>query len=789
MSNPVADLKNISGEPQIGKAIKRLEDPALLTGKGRFVDDFHLPNMLHAAFVRSDEAHAKINGIDKSMAEAVPGVHAVYTLADLPKRFHNMRMHGMPNPHVSQNIMPYVLAKDEVCHVGEPIAIVIADDRYIAEDAAALVMVDYEPLPTAGDCRAARQPGAALAHMNSPNNTAAEMHFGYGDVDAAFKNAAHIVREDLFMHRGLGHSIEGRACLCHYDEFTDHLTVYAASQGPHAHKRAICGLLDWDEERVRVVAYDVGGGFGPKMSFYAETIVASVASIMLKRPVKWIEDRREHFNAATQERDQYWDVEMALDAEGKILGLRIDMTHDKGAFMPHGTILPHISCTTVPGPFIIPAYKIDCHVMLTNKPPVAPVRGAGRPQAVFAMERIMDAAAAKLGLDRAEIRKRNLIPAEAMPYSMGLTFRDGKPLTYDSGNYPQLLKQVMDASDYDGFEKRKAEALKQGRYIGIGIASAIEGTGLGPFEGATVRIGPSGTVTLLTGAAAQGQGHVTTFAQICAEKFGIQPSDVRVVAADTAVIANGTGTFASRQAVNAGSSTHLAAIQVREKVLQIASFILEASPGDIELAGGNAIVKGTDKKISFKDISRAVTGQSGYALPKGIEPGLESTRYFSPEQAAYSSNTHIAEVEVDIETGGVKVTGYWIAHDCGVVINPLVVQGQVQGGLAHGIGNALLEWMHYDPDTCQPLTTTLADYLLPTADMVPKAEISHVVSPSPLNPIGVKGAGEGGTIPAPAAIISAIEHALSPFGVHLTQAPVPPHHLVDHINKGRKKAH
>ena len=780
-----APATNTPYEKLIGRAVKRLEDPALLTGRGRFVDDFHMPGMLQAAFVRSEEAHAKINGIDKSAAEALPGVHAVLTLADLPKRFHTMRMHAMPNPHVTQNIMPYVLAKDEVCHVGEPIAIVIADDRYIAEDAAALVMVDYEPLPTAGDCRAALQPGTALAHMNSTNNVAAKLHFGFGDVDAAFKNAAHVVKENLFMHRGLGHSIEGRAVLAHYDEFTDHLTVYTASQGPHAAKRAIVGLLDWDEERVRVIAPDVGGGFGPKMSFYAEQIVTCLASIHMRRPVKWIEDRREHFNAATQERDQYWDVEMALDADGKILGLRIDMIHDKGAFMPHGTILPHISCTTVPGPFVIPAYKIDCYVVLTNKPPVAPVRGAGRPQAVFAMERIMDAAAAKLGLDRAEIRKRNTIPAEAMPYSMGLIFRDGKPLTYDSGDYPQLLKQVLDASDYAGFAKRQAAALKQGRYIGIGIASAIEGTGLGPFEGATVRIGPSGTVTLLTGAAAQGQGHITTFAQICAEKFGIKPEDVRVVAADTAAIANGTGTFASRQAVNAGSSTHLAALQVREKVLTIASHILEAAPGDIELADGNATVKGTDKKISFRDIARAVTGQSGFALPKGIEPGLEATRYFSPEQAAYASGTHIAEVEVDAETGGVKVTNYWIAHDCGVVINPLVVEGQVQGGLAHGIGNALLEWMHYDPDTCQPLTTTLADYLLPTADAVPKAQVSHVVSPSPLNPIGVKGAGEGGTIPAPAAIISAIEHALSPFGVHLTQAPVPPHHLVELIQKGR----
>jgi carbon-monoxide dehydrogenase large subunit len=771
-------------EKLVGQPMKRLEDPALLRGCGRYVDDFHMPGMLHAAFVRSDEAHAKIRGIDTRAAKQHPGVHAVLTLADLPKRFHDMRMHGMPNPHIKQNIMPYVLAKDEVCHVGEPIAIVIADDRYIAEDAAALVAVDYQPLPAAGDAKQASKKGAPLAHAGAPDNIGAQLHFGYGDIDAAFRTAKHVVKEELFMHRGLGHSIEGRAILAAYDPFTDHMTIYTASQGPHAAKRAIVGMLGWDDERVRVVAPDVGGGFGPKMSFYAEQIGIAIASVELKRPIKWIEDRREHFNAATQERDQYWDCEMALDEDGKILGLRIHMIHDKGAFMPHGTILPHISCTTVPGPYVIPAYKIDCDVVLTNKPPVAPVRGAGRPQAVFAMERMMDAAAARLKMDRAEIRRRNTISAEQMPYAVGLTFRDGKPLTYDSGNYPECLEKVLKLADYDGFAKRQAAALKEGRYIGIGMASVVEGTGLGPFEGATVRIGPSGTVTLITGAAAQGQGHVTTFAQICAEKFGIQPGDVRVITADTGAIANGTGTFASRQAVNAGSSTHLASEIVREKVLLIASHILEAAVGDLELAGGNVTVKGTDKKISFRDISRAVTGQSGFALPAGIEPGLEATRYFSPEQAAYANGTHVAEVEVDIETGGVKVTGYWISHDCGVVINPLVVEGQVQGGLAHGIGNALLEWMHYDPETCQPLTTTLADYLLPTADQVPTAKVTHVVSPSPLNPLGVKGAGEGGTIPVPAAIVSAIEHALSPFRVHLTQAPVPPHHLVALINKG-----
>ncbi len=775
-------------ERLVGQPLARLEDAALLVGRGRFVDDMHLPGMAHAAFVRSDEAHARIRNIDTAAAKELPGVVAVLTLADLPARFHDQRMPAMPNPHVKQNVMPYVLAKDEVCHVGDPIALVVAEDRYIAEDAAALVMVDYEPLPVAHDCRAALAPGAPVAHAGAPDNLAAHLHFAYGDVEGAFARAAHVVTESLFMHRGLGHPIEGRAALAAYDEIDEKLTLYTASQGPHAAMRAIVAMLGWDESRVRVMAPDVGGGFGPKMSFYAEQIATCLAALHTGRPVKWIEDRREHFVSANQERDQYWDMEMALDGDGRILGVRGRMIHDKGAYMAHSTILPHISCTTVPGPYVVPAYAIGCDVVLTNKPPVAPVRGAGRPQAVFAMERLMDAAARATGLDRAEIRRRNTIPAERMPYAVGLTFRDGRPLTYDSGDYPQCLEKALQAADYAGFAARQAEARAAGRYLGIGIASVVEGTGLGPFEGATVRIGPSGKVTLITGAAAQGQGHVTTFAQVCAEQFGLRPEDLRVVTADTGAIANGTGTFGSRQAVNAGSSTHLAAVAVRDKVLKIAAHMLEAAADDLELANGEVFVKGVpDLKVSLSAVARAVTGQSGFALPEGIEPGLEATRYFSPEQAAYANGTHVAEVEVDVETGFVRVTGYWIAHDCGVVINPLVVEGQVQGGLAHGIGNALLEWMHYDSGA-QPQTITLADYLMPTADAVPKAQVSHVVSPSPLNPLGVKGAGEGGTIPAPAAIVSAIEHALEPFGVRLAQAPVPPHHLIAQIRENSVRA-
>ncbi len=767
------------GAKLFGARVKRLEDPALLTGQGRFIDDIHLPGTLHAAFVRSPHPHARIRGIDTNAASSMPGIRAVLTLADMPAVLRRKRLLLLlPHPAITQPVMPLVLADDEVAYVGQAVAVVVADDRYRAEDAAAAVDVDYQPLAAANDARAALADAAPRAHVGSENNVAARFTVDYGDVDAAFAGAEHVVRESILHHRGGGHALEGRGAVARYDPVQDRMTLWTATQAPHQVKRNLVDLLGWDENRIRVIAPDVGGGFGPKAMFYPEEAVIPVAARLLGRPVKWVEDRREHFLCASHERDQYWEVEAAFDDGGRILAVRGTMIHDTGAFVPWGIVSPLISATTVPGPYVVPAYRLETTVVLTNKVQVTPVRGAGRPQAVFAMERLMDAAAGAIGIDAGEIRRRNLIQPDQMPYDVGLTFRDGKPVTYDSGDYPRCQDEALARADYHGFAERQRTARAAGRHIGIGIGNYVEATGLGPFEGATVRIGPSGRITLRSGAAPQGQGHVTTMAQICAEKFGVGVEDIMVELADTEKIANGVGTFASRIAANAGPSVHLAAIEVRDKALKIAAHMLEAAEQDLEIAGGRVTVRGVKElSVTLGEIAGAVAGTPGYALPGGLAPGLEATHYFAPAQAAYCNGTHVAEVEVDAETGGVTILRYVAAHDSGMLINPLIVDGQVQGGVAHGVGNALFELMHYDDDA-NPLSTTLAEYLMPGANDVPDAEKIHIESPTPLNPLGVKGCGEGGTIPAAAALVAAIENALAPFGVHLTDVPATPTRIV-----------
>jgi carbon-monoxide dehydrogenase large subunit len=770
------------GAKLFGARVTRLEDPALLTGRGNFTDDIHIKGALHAVFVRSPYAHARINGIDTDAARAMPGVVGVWTLNDLPPELRGKKLLLLlPNPAITQPLMPTVLAGDEARYVGEPVAVVLADTRARAEDAAALVDVDWDVLPAASDARDALADGAPLAHSGTPNNVAAKFTNTYGDVDAAFAKAAHVVREEILHHRGGGHAMEGRAVLASHDADERRTMVWSATQAPHQVKRNLIGLLGWDENEVDVIAPDVGGGFGPKAMFYVEEAIIPLMARTLNRPVKWTEDRREHFLCASQERDQYWDIEAAFDAGGKLLGVRGTMIHDNGAYIPWGIVSPLIASTTVPGPYVLPSYRLETTVVLTNKVQVTPVRGAGRPQAVFAMERLMDAGARALGLDAAEIRRRNLIPADRMPYDVGLIFRDGKPVTYDSGDYPRCQKEAEDLADYTGFEARRAAARKEGRVIGIGIANYVEGTGLGPFEGATVRIGPSGRIICASGAAPQGQGHRTTMAQICAEKFGVGIEDIEVVLADTTAIAHGVGTFASRIACNAMPSVHLASLDVREKIVKVASHMLEAAEEDIELEGGKVFVRGVPgMSLTLGQVAHAVAGTPGYALPPGLDPGLESTHYFSPAAAAYCNGTHIVEVEVDIETGGVQILRYVTGHDAGTLINPLIVDGQVQGGVAHGVGNALFEALHFDSEA-NPLTTTFADYLIPAAPDVPWAEMVHIESPSPLNPLGVKGAGEGGTIPAAAAIVSAIEDALREYDARFPHVPVTPADIIGAI--------
>jgi aerobic carbon-monoxide dehydrogenase large subunit len=768
------------GAKHLGARVKRLEDPSLLSGRGRFVDDLKVSNALHACFVRSTYAHAKIQSIDGTAALAMPGVYAVITVNDLPEPMRSQPMAMLlPNPAISEVCTQYVLARDEVFYVGQAIAVVVADTRYIAEDAAAAVVVQYDVVPAVGDCRSGVAEGGARANSALDTNVAAHFRLAYGDIDAAFAGAAHVFEEEIWQHRGGGMAMETRAVLASHDPASDLLTVWSGTQTPHIGRRMMADLLGRELETIRMIAPDVGGGFGPKAIFYPEEAVIPAVALKVGRPVKWIEDRREHFLCATQERDQYWEVAIATDADGKILGIRGRMLHDSGAFLPWGIVMPYIAAATVPGPYVVPAYRLETTVVLTNKVPTTPVRGAGRPQAVFAMERLMDRVAHELQLDRAEVRRRNFIKPEQMPYEVGLIFRDGKPLIYDSGDYPRGQETALAQADYEGFRERQRVAREQGRFIGIGLGNYVEGTGLGPFEGVTVRVLPSGKVAVATGATNQGQGTRTTLSQIVADQVGCRIEDIVMTIGDTGAIAQGVGAFASRQAVNAGCSALLAGQNVRAQLLALAARTLSIDEADVDLEDGNAVGgKGNRPTISFGELARLAQGIPGVSLAVGQTPGLEHTAYYTPSQAAYCSGTHVVEVEIDVMTGGVKILRYTVAHDSGRVINPLIVDGQVQGGVAHGIGNALLEWMQYD-ENAQPLTTSFADYMLPMATDVPTCAIAHVETINPMNPLGVKGAGEGGTIPAAAAIISAIEDALSSFDVHFAETPLTPERIVE----------
>ncbi|MES2562951.1 MAG: xanthine dehydrogenase family protein molybdopterin-binding subunit, partial [Pseudomonadota bacterium] len=704
-----------------GASAKRKEDPALLRGEGRFVDDVHIPGMLHAAFVRSPYAHARIGRIDKSAALAVPGVHAVLLFDDLPESVRRQTLPLLvPNPALKQPFMPYALVKDEACYAGEPIACIVAESRYIAEDAAQLLEVDYEPLPAVNDCRAALQADSALAHAGGDTNVAARFPVKVGDTDRAFAGAHHVFREKIYQHRGGAFFIECRGIVANHDAATDTLNVHVSSQGSHRIKRCLLEMFDYGDHQVRVVTPDVGGGFGPKGSFYPEYVNVSVASKLLDRPVKWIEDRRENFVATHQERDQYWDMEIAVDAEAKILGVRGQLIHETGAYVPWGIVLPWITATTVPGPYVIPNFKLDVVSVFTNKIQTTPVRGAGRPQAVVTMERLMDRVARELALDPAEVRRRNFIRPEQMPYKVGILFRDGRPVTYDSGDYPASQAAAIEASDYASFPARQAGARKQGRHLGIGISNAVEATGLGPYESATVRVATNGRIVVYTGATPQGQAHKTTLAQIAADQLGVEIDSIEVVTGDTAGVSLGIGTFAARTAVNAGNSVHLAAIEVATKAKKLAAGMMECVEEDLELSGGYVRLKSEpDVRKSLREIAVKAIGMPGFSMAGGLPPGLEHTSHFTPDQAAYASGTHVAEVEVDIETGVVKIERYTVVHDCGRVINPLVVDGQVIGGVAHGIGNALFERMVYD-ENAQPVSMNFGEYLLPLATDVPR---------------------------------------------------------------------
>ncbi len=772
---------------QVGSRAPRLEDDRLVRGAGRFVDDIAIPGMLHAAFVRSTVAHARLLRVDVAPARTMPGVAACYAATDMAGLLRDLRLPpAFPEGQMPLQAMPLVLAQGETCHVGETLALVIAATRAEAEDAAAQVVVHYEELAALVDCRDALLPDAALPHVEDAIRFFKRFRVGWGDSDAGFAAAHHTVALQLSQQRGVAHPMEGRGILVHPDRATETLTVWASTQMAHELGHTLGDMLRLPEHRVRVITPDVGGGFGAKYLVYPEDVAVAAAARDLQRPVKWIEDRREHFLSAIQEREQHWTLEAAVDAQGRLLAVRGTLVHDQGAFAPHSVNVPFNAATSMPGPYVLPAYAMDVAVVRTNKVAVIPVRGAGYPQGCFAMERLMDHVADTLGLDRGEVRLRNYITPDQMPYPTRLFNRAGGPIVYDSGDYPGSHRRALAAADLPDFRERQRQARAQGRCLGIGFAHAVKGTGRGPFESATVRVGGDGRVAVFTGAAAMGQGLATALAQICADGLGVGLADIDVVCGDTATVSLGMGGYASRQTVTAGSSVHVAARKVREKALALAATVLGAPVEDLEMVGGRVLRRaGRGSTLALGELALRLRGLPGYAFPEGVEPGLEATVNYRIDQLAYGNAFHVCEVDVDQETGLVSVQRYLALHDSGRLVNPMLVEGQVHGCVAHGIGTTLLEQMRYDA-AGQPLTTSFSHYLLPTANEIPSIEVLLQETPSPLNPLGLKGAGEVSIVPVAAAIVAAIEDALRPLDIRICEAPLSPMQLVALIRRARQ---
>ena len=757
------------GERLFGARVRRREDPRLVVGRGRYVADVALAGSLHVAVHRSPHAHARIVRVDAAESRRRPGVVHVQVPADVAALGRLPLL--VPHASLIAPACPEILPQEIVSYAGQAVALVVAETAAQAEDALEALHVEYEPLPAVTSLDDALRADGPRVHPGG--NVASRFTQRVGDPTGELARAPVVLRERFHVHRGAGMAMETRGIVARWDGELDQVTVWSTTQAPQILRRLLARYLGLPEHAVRVVTQDIGGGFGPKAIIYAEDILVPFLARALGRPVQFIETRREHLLAVTQERDQWHDVELGLTREGRIVALRDVFVHDCGAFVSWGVIVPILTSVSVPGPYRVPNYEVTLTALYTNRVPVTPVRGAGRPQAVFVMERMLDLAAERLGLDRVLLRMRNLIQPDEFPYDVGLISRDNSPRRYDSGNYPECLRRVAEAAGADGFAAERERARAAGRAIGLGFAMFVEDTGLGPYEGVRVRVDPAGRVFVFSGTSSQGQAHETTLAQVVADGLSVPIEQVMVVPGDTAGIPYGVGTFASRVGVLASNSAAHAAAAVRKKALAVAADHLEAAAEDLTLEDGRISVRGTPgRTLTLGDVAAIATApRPGYALPGGMDPGLEATGYVHVLQSTYSSGAHAAIVEVDPETGMVRILKYVAVDDCGTMINPMVVEGQVHGGIAHGIGNALLEEVVYD-DAGQLATGTLMDYALPRAADVPGLEVHHVVTPSPLNPLGVKGAGEGGTLPAPAAIANAVADALRPLGVEITETPL-----------------
>lgn len=747
-----------------GAPVKRNEDRKLLTGQALFIDDVELPGMLHAAFFRSQVAHARIKSIDVSSALKRPGVVAVYTADDLGAYWQPNPLLVPPPPiaGIVFNLRTHgPLAKDKIRHVGEPLAVVVAESRYIAEDALDDIEVDLEILPAVVDIERALGAGSPHVHDDLGSNISAHVRQNKGDYRSAAAKADLILKRRFRYEHGISSPIETRGVVAQWNARASQMTIWDTTQAPVFVRNGLAAMLGLGERQVRVIAPFVGGGFGPKiMMFYPEEATLPWISMRLNRPVKWIEDRLEHFFATTHERGQIHDAEIAITRDGRILGVKDVFLHDTGAYDPYGLTVPINSQCTLLGPYVVPAYDSTFTAVFTNLPIVTPYRGAGRQHGVFVIERLLDLAAHELKIDPAEIRRRNLIPSDAFPYNNEIIYQDFQPLSYDSGNYEPVLNKALEAIGYTAFIEQEQPKLRaQGRHVGIGIACYVEGTGIGPYEGAKVQVQSNGKVSIATGIGTQGQGHFTSFAQIAADQLGVDPTDIDIVTGDTDQFYWGAGTFASRGAVVAGNAVNEASRAVRQKALKLASDIFECSEHDLVLADGKVSIVGIPGKfIGLGELAQRANPMRGAVKP-GTEPGLESTQYFGPPSGATANGVHAMIVELDPQTFDLKILKYVVVHDCGTVINPMILAGQIHGGVAQGIGNAFYEKLVFD-DQGQLLNASLADYLLPTALEVPRMELAHTTTVSPLNPLGIKGAGEAGAIPVGALFAQAIEDAL-----------------------------
>jgi carbon-monoxide dehydrogenase large subunit len=775
----------------VGKSVRRVEDPRFIQGRGRYVANIQIPGMAHAAFKRSPHAHAKINRIHTAAARALDGVIGVFTGQELLDGGVGSLPCGWNPPNIKA-CANYPVAVDKAHHVGDPVAVVVAETAYIANDALDLIEVDYEPLPAVVDARAATQPGAPVVHEAVPNNLSFFWYLGDKEAtDTAFAAAERVVELDLVNQRLIPNAIEPRATVAQWDAFSEEMTVWTTSQNPHVIRLLLSAFtLGVPENKLRVVSPDVGGGFGSKIFHYPEEVVVPWAARKLNRPVKWVATRSESFVTDRQGRDHITQCKLALMNDGTITGLHVTTWANLGAYL--STFAPLIPTalyvTLFSGLYKIPAIYGEVYGTMTNTVPVDAYRGAGRPEASYLVERLINIAASELGIDPVEIRRKNFIPVDAFPYQTPVV------VTYDSGNYAALFDELVSLADYGGMRQAQQAARQQGKLVGIGVSGCIEASGpapsqaamalgsaLGLWESGAVRVHPSGKVSVFTGSHSHGQGHETTFAQVVADELGISMEDVEIVHGDTARIQFGLGTYGSRSAAVGGSALVKSAEKIRDKMVRIAAHQLEADVEDMvyDRENGKIHVKGSpDKAKAFAEIAFATA--TAHQLPEGMEPGLEATSFYDPVNFTFPNSAHAAQVEIDPGTGKVTINRYVAVDDVGTVINPTIVEGQIVGGVIQGVGQALWEHGLYDADG-QLLTASMLDYAMPRADEFPSITVGRTETPSPHNPLGVKGAGEMGTIAATVTIANAVMDALAPLGVRHIDMPLTPEKIYNAI--------